>query len=542
MNVAKVDLRRLRKLLLWLLVLAFCLYLPTLFHEIFSDDEIYMAYSNRFLRQSSWTDLHLLLVKPANPWEFLPLRDFSYWLDFRVWGDEPRGFHATNLLWYAASAVACHALLRQLILLAHPEWSAKCGVLALCGTLLFVVHPAHVEVAAWIASRKDLIAATLGLAALAVLARALRCGWRWPGLSLAALLFFAACFGKAAAMTGIVPISVLLGAAWRIPPRAGLRRKLLVLGLFWALFAVVFAVHYAVGGDTGIRVENHPGAWLTLDRASRIFTTLLGIMLFPHPLRFYYDVYQLADWHWLVSAGALLLLLAALRELSRRFSLWAFGVVLSFSPLFIYLQLTPFATWSLASERFVFGAIAGLALILVELLGRIDRPGRVLVLMLALFVPSAVAVWLRVGDWGEPPVTLLSREYALQPGYHHAIRDRIGLLLLPEKRYGEALALARLLPRSYVADGWIALINAEQARRRIVEARQGRAHDDEAIVSLRRDFCAAIEPLRLANRTGQQRIASEADVSYSNMIRALDRSLKDYAADATLACPVASVE
>lgn len=109
-------------------------------------------------------------------------------------------------------------------------------------------------------------------------------------------------------------------------------KKISYLALFWTLIAIVFLIHLKVGESTGIRIENHPGLFLMLDRASRIFTAQMGGLLFPYPLRFYYDVYQLGDWHWLVSAGATLLLIVSLVVLALRRSLWALGVVLAFSP------------------------------------------------------------------------------------------------------------------------------------------------------------------------------------------------------------------
>lgn len=519
MNGRTAQWTRLQTTAALLLLLSFCLYLPTLFLDLFADDHLYLAYTNRFLRVSRWTDLHLLFSSQTNPLEFLPVRDFSYWLDFRVWGDEPGGFHASNLLWYVASGLACFWLLRELIVYCRPAWVAQSGGLALCATLLFVVHPAHVEAVAWIASRKDLIAGTLVFLSAAVLVRALRRGWHWREMLVAALLLFAACFGKASAMTGVVFVSVLIGASWRSSPEVSRSRKVLCLLAFWALAGVALAVHLRVGQSTGIRIENHPGAWLMLDRASRIFTTLLGIALFPYPLRFYYDVYLLGSWHWLTSLGALAVLLLALRELSRGPSLWALGVVLLYCPLLVYLQLMPFTTWSLASERFVFVAVAGLALVLADLFGRIASPAKIGAVLLAVVLPCAAAVWARNSEWGDS-AALLSREYAMQPGFHNAIRDRIVFTLLPEQRYGEAAALARQVPRRYAADALLAMVYAEQTYRKMNEVESAAPADDA--LAQRRSHCLAAARLQSAIQQGFARIVDETDVSYNNLLRTLE--------------------
>ena len=533
MNTPERDWQRLQNILLLLLVLSFCLYLPTLLHDAFADDEIYLAYMNRFLRQAPWSDLYQLLLKPQNPWEFLPLRDFTYWLDFRIYGDEPNGFHVTNLLWYAASGLAVFWLFRELVLLCRPAWAACASVLALCGALLFMVHPAHVEVAAWIASRKDLIAGTLAFLSLAMLARAMRRGWPGHQMLLAALLLFAACFGKASAMTGILFVTVLFGVGWRASPGVRWVKKLSYLALFWILVAIAFLIHLKVGESTGIRIENHPGLFLMLERASRIFTAQMGILLFPYPLRFYYDVYQLGDWHWLVSAGATLLLIVSLVVLALRRSLWALGILLVFFPLIVYLQLMPFTTWSLASERFVFVSVAGLALLLVDLFGRLRSPKIMGGLLLVIVVPCILVVWFRIDDWGSKK-TLLDHEYALQPGFHNAIRDRIGFTLVPEKRYAEAAVLARQVPRPYAAEALLAFVDAERAFRQVSDARSSVAGKEDAV--LRQNFCSAVVKLRSARRSGYAQIPHEPDVSYNNILRSLDQRLKYLDGDAKVLC------
>lgn len=525
--------QRLQTIVILLLLLSFGLYLPSLFHDLFADDHIYLAYTNRFLRESNWSELYQFLLRSANPLEFLPVRDFTYWLDFRLYGDEPVGFHVTNLVWYAASGLASFWLNRELILLCQPAWAERATVLSLCGALLFVVHPAHVEVVDWIASRKDLVAGTLGLLSVAVLVYAMRLHWSGRAMLLSALLLGLACFGKAAAMTDVIFITVLIGLGWAGSSDVSRARKLSTLLLYWTLVALAFMIHFKVGESSGIRIENHPGLFPVLERASLVFTALIGILLLPFPLRFYYDVYQIGDWHWLVTASAVLLLLVSLRVLSQRRSLWALGVVLTLSPLVIYLQWVPFTTWSLASERFVFVPVAGLSLVLIDLLGRMNSPKKIAWLLLLIVLPCATLVWLRVADWGDRPA-LLVREYKLQPAFHNAVRDRIVFTLLPEKRYDEATVLARLVPRSYAAEALLSLIELEQAYQRMSETNAATMGNESETV--RQDFCKSVTSLKLAIRNGYEHIPNEHDVSYNNILRTLDQQMKFRYANAKNLC------
>ena len=88
---------------------------------------------------------------------YRPLVACSYWLDHRIYGLRPWGFHLTNLLIHAAAVVLLAALLRDLGL--GSGWSAL-----LAGA--FAVHPTLAESVAWIAGRTDSLAALFVLLAL----------------------------------------------------------------------------------------------------------------------------------------------------------------------------------------------------------------------------------------------------------------------------------------------------------------------------------------------------------------------------------------
>lgn len=193
----------------------------------------------------------------------------------------------------------------------------------------------------------------------------------------------------------------------------------------------------------------------------------------------------------------------------------------------------PFTTWSLASERFAFVSVAGLALVLIDLFGCLRSPKIIGGLLLVIVVPYALLVWSRIDDWGSRK-TLLDHEYALQPGFHNAIRDRIGFTLVPEKRYAEAAALARQVPRPYAAEALLALVDAEQAFRQMSDARSSAGGKGD--IAFRQNFCIAVLKLRSATRNGYAQIPHEQDVSYNNILRSLDQRLKYLDGDAKGMC------
>jgi hypothetical protein len=493
------------------------MYLRTLFQEPFADDEIYLAFTNRFLRYAPWTELYKLLLGPANPWEFLPLRDFTYWLDFRLFGDAFAGFHFSNLVWYALSIAGASCLFRELVVFCRPDWEERANVLALSGALLFAAHPAHVEAAAWVASRKDLIAGSLGLFSLALLANAMRGGGSARKVIASAALLFLACFGKASATTLVIPASALLLAGFRASQKKA--EKLRILALFWGAIGLACVIHAKVGASTGIHIENDPGVFAMLERASRITSALTGILIFPWPLRFYHDVYRLGVWHWLLSAGALALCLASFGALMKKPRLWAFGVVLVFSPMAIYLQFAPFSTWSLASERFVFVSVAGVGVLFADLLGRMTRPRALLAL---LILPCVFATWTRIGEWGGLGNALLDNEYRHQPDFHNAIRDRILFVLIPEKRHDEARALAKKLRRDYAVEAMLLSIDADLA----YEPFRNHSPSEASASGAGPKFCEASARLGKSIDAGRKRMRTEADISYNSILNMLERARK----------------
>lgn len=533
--VARNDRSRASRILGLALLAAGCLYLPTLFQPFFADDGIYLAFTNRFLREAPWSELHKLLLVPANPWEFLPLRDLTYWLDFRLFGDEPMGFHLSNLIWYVLSCAACFAFLREALgASVHLPQDRSC-FLAGVGTLIFAVHPAHVEAVAWVASRKDLIAGAMSLWCFALALRAQNRGWPlFPALA-AMLVFVAACFGKASAISGVFVIAGISLIGWQEASASVRRRRICVVMTFCALTAGIAAIHLAVGNETGVRIVNEPGLPAVFERASRILVGLTGIVINPYPPSFYHDVYRFSSWHWAVSAGILLLVVLALWALFSRRAAWPLGIILVVAPFVTYLQFVPFSTWSLASERFVFQSVAGAALVVISLVSRLESRRKVVaasVTVILVVLSGAVVVWERVGDW-ESRMALMAREWALHPSFHNVIRDEIAFRLLAEGQHDQASDLANLIPRRYAANALDSLVKTDRAFRAY---RQASIRKDPSEEAGRAEFCHAVAGMRSTLRAGFEEIRTEPDLSYNNLLRTVEQALKYAFADERRLC------
>jgi tetratricopeptide (TPR) repeat protein len=129
---------------------------------------------------------------------YTPLVTFSYAIDFKLYGMNAVGFHATNLLLHAINVLLVFTLTFRLF--------KKSGIAAIT-TLLFAIHPLNVEAVVWISSRKDLLFTLFYLLGMLTYLRYIKkkqLGW----LVLVFLLFVLSVLSKPIAFT--FPIALLL--------------------------------------------------------------------------------------------------------------------------------------------------------------------------------------------------------------------------------------------------------------------------------------------------------------------------------------------
>ncbi len=137
---------------------------------------------------STWGGIWDLWFDPVNAYleggtrkegHYWPLLYTTFWIEHKLWGFSPAGYHIVNILIHFANTVL---LWRLLVRLAVPgAWFVAA---------VFAVHPLHAESVAWIMARKDMLATLFCLASLAIWLRFVESPGR--GRYAAALLLFAA--------------------------------------------------------------------------------------------------------------------------------------------------------------------------------------------------------------------------------------------------------------------------------------------------------------------------------------------------------------
>ncbi len=123
-----------------LLVAAFAVYWPAI-HGQFIWDDVVSITANPLVRASDGLYRIWFTSEPIDYW---PVTNSLYWAEWRLWGMNPTGYHAVNILLHAANALVFWILLRRMSVPA--AWVAA---------LLFVVHPLNAESVAWIAEGKN---------------------------------------------------------------------------------------------------------------------------------------------------------------------------------------------------------------------------------------------------------------------------------------------------------------------------------------------------------------------------------------------------
>jgi tetratricopeptide (TPR) repeat protein len=217
-----------------LIVLAVLLvYLPALSGGFIWDDEALVA-NNHLLKSPH--GLYGLWCTTEPP-DFWPLSYTSFWIEWRLWGMNPTGYHVSNLLLHIVESLLIWIVLRKLSI---PG--------AFLAVMIFAVHPVNVESVAWIAQRKNTLAMLFFLLSILFY---LNMGVRPPSAqnapsrvcsplfySLSLLAFVLAMLGKGS--VAVLPV-LLLGIVWWLRPLT--RRDLLQSVPFFLIAAALTGVN-----------------------------------------------------------------------------------------------------------------------------------------------------------------------------------------------------------------------------------------------------------------------------------------------------------
>lgn len=359
----------------WLIaLLAVALYLGTLRYEFVWDD-LALVLNNQFVRRLAALPTWLTLTAEQTSFGhfsgnlYRPGTLASLALDFAVWGDRPLGFHLTSILLNATMVLLVHRLVLTI---------AGRRDLAAVTTLLFAVHPVHVEAVAWVSARADLWVSIWIVAGVLFYHESLcRRGWTCTGFYCAALLSMGAglLFKEAAV---VLPLLLLLveGLGQSIRAlRSGPWSVTILRSLpFWAI-----AVAHLTLLSRPLQTYNPDpfGLEALLARLPGSLETLARyacLLIFPVGMRPFYDLARptslLGPWP-LAGAGLLVALVGLGLYCRRRCPAAAFGLAWFLVTVAPYLDLLAFSPRTMGlADRYLYGPSLGFLLCVAVLLDR----------------------------------------------------------------------------------------------------------------------------------------------------------------------------
>jgi protein O-mannosyl-transferase len=140
-----------------LIVVSLLTYLPALWCDFVEWDDPLSVTRNPAVAAGLTSESILYAFTTFDSGNWIPLTWLSYELDATLFGLNPAGFHATNIILHA-----CNVWMLFLVLNRLTESSGLGAVVA----LFYAIHPLHVESVAWVSERKDVLSTFWMLAAL----------------------------------------------------------------------------------------------------------------------------------------------------------------------------------------------------------------------------------------------------------------------------------------------------------------------------------------------------------------------------------------
>ena len=423
-----------------LAALALCLlasvcYLPAMLWGGFVWDD-YIWYQSPAVLE--WSGLGAIWSWPSIIEEekhYWPLTYTTFWLEHKIWGLEPAGYHVVNVLLHLLNSLL---LWRLLLRLAVPGAWVVAAV--------FAAHPLHVESVAWIIERKDVLSGLFYLTAVLAWLRFLEQPRPWR-YGLALLLFVAGLLSKSVVVT--LPAALLIVQWWKEGRITG--KDLQRLAPFF-LVALIVTAGDLYSYDSG----RHDFDYSWTERllvASRALWFYAGKLVWPTNLAVIYPLWNISlgdPWAWLYLAAALGL--AAVLWLTRH----RIGRGPLAGALFFAVTLSPvlgfvnygYMQYSLVADRFHY--LAGIG-VLAVIIGAAVHGARRLSgglkmaatgLLMVLLALLGETTWRQAGIYRDN-LSYFSHIVSLNPMARNAHLN-LSKALMRADRLEEALAAARI--------------------------------------------------------------------------------------------------
>jgi tetratricopeptide (TPR) repeat protein len=336
------------------------------------DDEHYVI-DNMLLRGPDWKGIFSQpVVSNYHPLTILSLA-FNYQLAKLV----PYSYFLVNLMLHLINTILVYFFIWSI--------SGKKIWVAAISSLLFGIHPMHVESVAWISERKDVLYTLFFLWSLIQYWKYITEG-KSKHFWISFLLFILSLLSKPAAI--ILPVVLLLLDYWKGRPMS---KNIFIEKIPFFILSLVFAI-------ATLKIQSqHAVAGLEIFPAStRIFFACYVVMIYlirfiiPSPLSTFHPYPSPENLGMPVLLSPLFIIaLTAFLWYNRKNKMVVFGILFFVANLLLVLQIVSFGN-TIISERYTYVPYIGLAFLLGMLLDQsVKKFGKKLVTGVFVFVAAA---------------------------------------------------------------------------------------------------------------------------------------------------------
>lgn len=441
--------------------IAVAAYLQALNAPFLSDDLLYIVF-NKKIAELHYFELWRLLVEPYNPsFEFLPLRDLSFWIDIALFGQNPAAFRLHNILLYLLCLPLVYAITASFWRYCRPLDAASAPWVAAVVTALFALHPALVESVVWVSGRKYILPNFFSLLAIWLAFKVKRDQGFSSNFALATLVALVAVMFSKSSYVGVAAvISLLWIVFWLDIPAQQRHRSLLLWPLASLLVATFLLMIFIVKNQAADSVPFYFGIE-AVTRSLAVLGGLARIAISPEARHFTRPVFEDPWFPSMVAFGALVLGVVGWGFVMclRKRSLAGLALTTFFLLCIPYLQIIPGKPPSLVADRYVALAILPAILLFVALLWRFKPPLRA-ALVLLIAAPWLYQTLERPRDWRND-ATLVDVDFRTYPEYYLTAFYKISYLLRDGLHY-EASVDASHIASPDIRNAIIKLVYADQ--------------------------------------------------------------------------------
>ncbi|KAB2959762.1 MAG: tetratricopeptide repeat protein [Candidatus Methylomirabilis oxygeniifera] len=425
--------------------LAGLLYAGSLLNGFAFDDHLLVETNLQFRSIEGLTQL----FRSGGWLTYRPIRTASYAIDYALFGLNPSGFRAFNILYHALNGVLVFTVLRTILGVTRP---------AFLTALLFIVHPVQTESVAYISGRRDILFTLFYLTGFYGFVRYRATGrGRW--LYLTGISYYLGLLSKEMAIT--LPLLCLAydlvrsmpeggegdRRSWRALREAGLRlwrdhrRLYLVIGAIFSATAYYFVALFRVTQRFDLWGD---GLWPTVLTSVTIMGHYLTLLLWPVTLNVDYSFNAFPVPETLLD-GRVLMAIAAVG--GSWWAIWrglanhrwaAFGGLWFFTTLLPVAQIIPHD--EIVAEHYLYlpsiGVCLAAAMLAEGLPERIRQRRAVTAVFGLVVVLLGFRTVIRTRDWKDD-LTLWTRTVETAPASARARRN-LGRLYMIRGRHQEA--------------------------------------------------------------------------------------------------------